>query len=62
MHDRHTDAVIFEMIAKLLDIVASKWRVQLLSIPTDGALNVNGIHQGVVTFQCEAALENFYRI
>lgn len=62
MHDRHTDAVMLEMIAKFLVIVAPEWRVQLLSISTDDARNMTGLHQGIVTRLCDASLEHVYRI
>eukprot|EP00171_Calliarthron_tuberculosum_P008699 IDg8699t1 len=62
MRDRHTSVVIFEMIAKFSDILAPEWRMQLLFISTDGARNMTGLHQGVVTRLCEAALEHIYEI
>ena len=62
MHDRHTGAVMYEMVVKFLDIVDPDWLVQLLSISSDGARNMTGSRKGIVTRMCKAALEWVYWI
>ena len=62
MHDRQRCAVMYKMAVKFLNIVAPDWRVQLLSILTDGAQNMTWVQRGVVTRLCKDALKWVYRI
>jgi hypothetical protein len=46
---RKTAAVIFEAGSKLLDVIAPKWRTQLVGISTDGERTMTGRLSGVAT-------------
>jgi hypothetical protein len=47
--DRHTGAVMFDMITKALDILCPDWKAKLMGCSSDGARNMTGRFQGVVT-------------
>ena len=63
MFDRHTGDYMYKLFSNLFDILDTLWKSKLVGITTDGAPNMTGSHQGVVTrIQNEALPEGFYCI
>ena len=62
MRDRHTGAYQFELVVKLLDVIAPSWRDQLIGIASDGASDMTGCIQGTVTRLCQEANSEVYRV
>jgi branched-subunit amino acid transport protein len=49
MFDRHTGKVMFDMVAKFLNVLCPDWRIRLIGVASDGARNMTGRVAGVVT-------------
>ena len=47
--ERHTEENMFILLAKFLDALYKDWRTKLLSVCSDGASNMTGRYQGLVT-------------
>lgn len=47
--DRHTGAVMFEMLSSMLDVICADWRTKLIGVSTDGARNMTGKTSGLLT-------------
>ena len=47
--ERHTEYYMYALFEKLLDILDSSWKAKLVGVTIDGAANMTGYHQGVVT-------------
>jgi hypothetical protein len=52
IHERHTGLNMYNLIKKFLDALCSGWKDKLIGISTDGASNMSGRYQGVVTYLC----------
>jgi hypothetical protein len=50
MYERHTGANMANVIAQFFDAVAPNWKSQLISVSTDGASNMTGKYNGLVTY------------
>jgi hypothetical protein len=53
---------LFEAFSKLMDILDTNWRIVLLSMASDGAPNMTGQHQGMLTRVQEVAGPGFIRV
>jgi hypothetical protein len=62
MRERHTGAYQFDLVGRLLDVIAPKWRDQLIGIASDGASDMTGCIQGTVTRLCREANSEVYRV
>ena len=62
MRERHTGAYQFELVVKLLDVIAPAWQDQLIGIASDGASDMTGCIQGIVTRLCQEANSEIYRV
>lgn len=61
--ESHTGAVMFQVVQDLLcGVLGIHWWKKLLSVATDGAANMTGRYQGVVTRFEQLALPGFFRI
>ncbi len=49
MFERHSAENIFNLIAKFMDAMYSKWRAKLVGVLTDGENTMMGCHAGIVT-------------
>ena len=49
MFERHTWDYMYELFEKLFDISDPSWKAELVGVTIDGAANMTGCHQGVVT-------------
>ena len=52
IHERHTGLNMYNLIKKFLDALCCGWKDKLIGISTDGASNMTGQYQGVVTYLC----------
>jgi hypothetical protein len=62
MFERHSAMNIFNLIAKFMDALYSKWRSKLIGVSTDGENTMTGRHAGVVTRLVACAANNMLRI
>jgi hypothetical protein len=62
MFERHSVMNIFNLIAKFMDALYSKWRSKLISVSTDGENTMTSRHAGVVTRLVTCADNNVLRI
>ena len=62
MHERHTGLNMYNLIKKFLDALCSGWTDKLIGISTDGASNMTGRYQGVVTYLCNDTPHLVYRV
>jgi hypothetical protein len=62
MFERHSAMNIFNLIAKFMDALYSKWRSKLIGVSTDGENTMTGRHAGVVTCLVVCADNNVLRI
>ena len=62
IHERHTGLNIYNLIKKFLDALCSGWKDKLIGISTDGASNMTGRYQGVVTYLCNETPHLVYRV
>jgi len=62
MFERHSAMNIFNLIAKFMDALYSKWRSKLISVSTDDENTMIGRHAGVVTHLVACAANNVLRI
>ena len=49
IHERHNGLSMYNLIKKFLDALCSGWKHKLIGKSTDGASNMTGRYQGVVT-------------
>ena len=49
MRERHTGEYQYDLIVETMDVLAPKWRDQLISVSTDGASAMTGCVQGTRT-------------
>jgi hypothetical protein len=50
MFDRHTGRVMFDMVAKFLGVICPDWTIRLLGATSDGARNMTGRVEGVLSY------------
>ena len=62
MHKSHTRENTFLIISKFLDAMCDNWKKKMISVSTDGALKMQGRHQGAVTRLDQVCLDGFYCI
>jgi hypothetical protein len=62
MFERHSAMNIFNLIAKFMDTLYSKWRSKLIGVSTDGENTMTGHHAGVVTRLVACADNNVLQI
>ena len=62
MYICNTGATMFNMVSRVLDGIHPKWKEKLIGITTDGASNMTGCTQGVVTRLENEAFPGLYRI
>jgi hypothetical protein len=62
MFERHSAMNIFNLIAKFMDVLYSKWRSKLIGVSTDGENTMTGRHAGVITRLVACADNNVLRI
>jgi hypothetical protein len=62
MFERHSDVNIFNLIAKFMDVLYSKWRSKLTGVSTDGENTMIGRHVGVVISLIACVDNNVLRI
>jgi hypothetical protein len=62
MYERHTGENMFILLEKFLNALCSGWKQKLISVSTDGASNMTGSQQGLVTRIDRECLPGFYRI
>jgi hypothetical protein len=62
MFERHSDVNIFNLIAKFMDVLYSKWRSKLTGVSTDGENTMIGRHVGVVIRLIACVDNNVLRI
>jgi hypothetical protein len=62
MFERHSAVNIFNLIAKFMDAMYSKWRSKLIGVSTDGENTMIGRHAGIVTRLIACADNNVLRI
>ena len=58
MFDRHTGEVMFDIVAKFLNVLCPEWKIRLIGVASDGARNMTGRVAGVVTRLASAMHEN----
>jgi hypothetical protein len=61
-HERHTGLNMYNLIKKFLDALCPRWTDKLIGISTDGASNMTGRYQGVVTYLCNDTPHLVYRV
>jgi hypothetical protein len=61
MFERHSAVNIFNLIAKFMDAMYSKWRSKLIGVSTDDENTMTGHHASVVT-RLIACADNVLRI
>ena len=62
MYERHTGENMFILLERFLHALCPEWKQKLISVSTDGASNMTGSQQGLVTRIDRACLPGFYRI
>ncbi len=62
MRDRHTGEYQFDLVVALLNILAPKWRHQLIGVTTDGASNMTGRISGTATRLSSEVHSHMFRI
>jgi hypothetical protein len=62
MKERHTGEYQFDLVTKLLGILAPNWRYQLVGIATDGASTMTGCISGTCTRLAREFHSSIYRI
>jgi hypothetical protein len=62
MFERHSAMNIFNLIAKFMDALYSKWHSKLIGVSTDGGNTMTGHHAGVVTRLVACADNNVLQI
>ncbi len=62
MFERHSAMNIFNLIAKFMDALYSKWRSKLIGVSTDGENTMTSRHVGIVTCLLACADNNVLRI
>lgn len=62
MMERHTDHAMFDMVAKVLDVIHSGWKDSLIDVATDGARNKTIRHTGLLTLLDHATGPDFIRV
>ena len=63
MFEQHTGENMFNLVARVLDVVCRGWRNQMIGVGSDGANAMIGHLQGVVTrIAKESANTKFYRV
>jgi hypothetical protein len=62
MFEQHSTVNIFNLIAKFMDVMYSKWRSKLIGVSTDSENTMTGRHAGIVTSLIVCADNNVLRI
>ncbi|MEL7520150.1 MAG: hypothetical protein AAGJ80_00800 [Cyanobacteria bacterium J06553_1] len=62
MRERHTGEYKFDLVVKLLDVIAPRWRQQLIGVSSDGASAMTGCARGVVSRLGRESTASIFRI
>src|SRR5579859_7731853 len=63
MYEAHTSENMFILVRRIFDVICPHWRMQLISVGSDGASSMTGQFQGVVTRLANKSANNkFYRV
>ncbi len=62
MFERHTGRYMFEIFAKLFDVLDGNWSDKIIGATSDGASSMTGRYEGTVTYIQKEAKPGFIRV